>query len=391
MVMNTNSTPQEHSANLEIGVDQCLHLEVEYENTRLHLNDILKGKIRFAKNKLRISNMFAQFLRREDLYPVNGCEIDKMVETKVLGSYEIMEGWPEDGEVIPISVPLAQFQLTPTLQSRYVDKRFYVNIVLIDEDGRRYFKHSEIYLYRNSIPFEIGTKNSESDYEMEAEDENLLAQNNNNQVPQNPAEALANQILPTINDFLSTSAATDDEVINQNNNKNLNSQTNSNDKNKYVITRDNGQTVNEERPAMLKKKLSPSSSSLGKIIAKPSTSQESSANSSSIMTPNKSKLKIKKNSNMTKTIDKLQLKNKKNIIISSGNDDQRIMERKNSQPTTIMLSSGDEEEFQPDTSTTTDFITFEKNLLQDSEFDHVKHKTHNRIFERFDTESHPLS
>merc|ERR1712048_34435 len=266
----------------------------------------LKGRIRFAKNKLRISNMFAQFLRREDLYPINGCELDKMVETVVLGSYEIMEGWPEDGEEIPISVPLAQFHLTPTLQSRYVDKRYYINIVLIDEDGRRYFKHSEIHLYRNSIPFEVGTKNSESDYEIEAvgdNAENVFARNNNNQIVENPTEALEQQISPpTINDSLSGNATTrEEEIIINQNKQSQNSK--SNIKSKYIVTRDNGQTVNEEKSAILKAKIS--SPFLDDKLRKSPPSHESSSRSISSTPTSKSKLKIKKSSSTTKAIDKL--------------------------------------------------------------------------------------
>lgn len=153
LVVNKNPIPQERSEKLEIGVERCLHLQVDYENTRLDVNDMLKGQIRFTMNKLKIESMHAQILQREDLYPVSGCEIDKIVETTSLGSYEIMEGCPEDDDIIPIHIPLAPFNLHPTLESRYADRRYFINIILLDKDARRYFKHSEIFLHRSSYPF----------------------------------------------------------------------------------------------------------------------------------------------------------------------------------------------------------------------------------------------
>ena len=56
--------------------------------------------------------------------------------------YEIMDGAPVKGESIPIRVFLAGYDLTPTM--RDINKKFsvkyYLNLVLVDEEERRYFK-----------------------------------------------------------------------------------------------------------------------------------------------------------------------------------------------------------------------------------------------------------
>lgn len=53
-----------------------------------------------------------------------------------------MDGAPVRGESIPIRVFLAGYDLTPTM--RDVNKRFsvryFLNLVLMDEEDRRYFK-----------------------------------------------------------------------------------------------------------------------------------------------------------------------------------------------------------------------------------------------------------
>jgi len=54
------------------------------------------------------------------------------------------------GETIPIRLFLGGFELTPTF--RDVNKKFstpyYLNLVLVDEENRRYFKQQEITIYR---------------------------------------------------------------------------------------------------------------------------------------------------------------------------------------------------------------------------------------------------
>ena len=63
--------------------------------------------------------------------------------------YEIMDGAPVKGESIPIRVFLAGYDLTPTM--RDINKKFsvkyYLNLVLVDEEERRYFKQ-QVHLYK---------------------------------------------------------------------------------------------------------------------------------------------------------------------------------------------------------------------------------------------------
>jgi vacuolar protein sorting-associated protein 26 len=58
--------------------------------------------------------------------------------------------WP--GETIPIRLFLGGFDLTPTFRdvNKKYSTRYYLSLVLIDEDARRYFKQSEITLYRQA-------------------------------------------------------------------------------------------------------------------------------------------------------------------------------------------------------------------------------------------------
>ncbi|RZF46896.1 hypothetical protein LSTR_LSTR014268 [Laodelphax striatellus] len=71
-------------------------------------------------------------------------------ENETIAKYEIMDGAPVRGESIPIRVFLAGYDLTPTM--RDINKKFsvkyFLNLVLMDEEDRRYFKQQEITLWR---------------------------------------------------------------------------------------------------------------------------------------------------------------------------------------------------------------------------------------------------
>lgn len=70
-------------------------------------------------------------------------------ENETIAKYEIMDGAPVRGESIPIRVFLAGYDLTPTM--RDINKKFsvkyYLNLVLMDEEDRRYFKQQVNYCF----------------------------------------------------------------------------------------------------------------------------------------------------------------------------------------------------------------------------------------------------
>ena len=76
----------------------------------------------------------------------------EVINTLVLGKYEIMDGFPGDGEEIPVRMFIQRFkQVTNTKICEFFSVRYYVNLGLLDIDGRRYFKTCEVNLFRTKI------------------------------------------------------------------------------------------------------------------------------------------------------------------------------------------------------------------------------------------------
>jgi vacuolar protein sorting-associated protein 26 len=85
-------------------------------------------------------------------------------ENETIAKYEIMDGAPVKGESIPIRVFLAGYDLTPTMRdiNKKFSVRYFLNLVLMDTEDRRYFKQQEITLWRKSEKSRKSLSNSGS-------------------------------------------------------------------------------------------------------------------------------------------------------------------------------------------------------------------------------------
>jgi len=131
---------------MEVGIEECLHIEFEYNKSKYHLKDVIVGKIYFLLVRIKIKHMEIAIIKRE----TTGSGPNTFHENETIAKYEIMDGAPVRGESIPIRVFLAGYDLTPTMRdiNKKFSVRYYLNLVLVDEEERRYFKQQEITLWR---------------------------------------------------------------------------------------------------------------------------------------------------------------------------------------------------------------------------------------------------
>ena len=71
-------------------------------------------------------------------------------DSENITKYELMDGAPIKGECVPIRLFLEPLDLTPTYRSvrNIFSVKYYLNLVLVDEEDRRYFKQNEITFVR---------------------------------------------------------------------------------------------------------------------------------------------------------------------------------------------------------------------------------------------------
>ncbi|CAH0718507.1 unnamed protein product, partial [Brenthis ino] len=133
---------------MEVGIEDCLHIEFEYNKSKYHLKDVIVGKIYFLLVRIKIKHMEISIIKRE----TTGSGPNIFTENETVAKYEIMDGAPVRGESIPIRVFLAGYDLTPTMRdiNNKFSVRYYLNLVLMDTEDRRYFKQQEVTLWRKS-------------------------------------------------------------------------------------------------------------------------------------------------------------------------------------------------------------------------------------------------
>ena len=146
-VHSLSAYPETNSSiKMEVGIEDCLHIEFEYNKSKYHLKDAIIGKIYFLLVRIKVKYMELAIIKREIIGD------NAQNETETVAKYEIMDGAPVKGESIPIRLFLGGYDLTPTM--RDVQKKFsckyYLNLVLVDEEERRYFKQQEIILWRKA-------------------------------------------------------------------------------------------------------------------------------------------------------------------------------------------------------------------------------------------------
>ena len=150
---------------MEVGIEECLHIEFQYQKRYYHLNDCIEGNIHFMLVRIKIKYMELAVIRRESIgeglsnpsgvSPIDANKGSVVTETQTLTRYEIMDGPPVNQEIIPVRLYLGGIpaDLTPTFDSpnsRFAVK-YYLNLVLVDEEDRRYFKQQEIILWRKKL------------------------------------------------------------------------------------------------------------------------------------------------------------------------------------------------------------------------------------------------
>lgn len=151
---------------MEVGIEDCLHIEFEYQKRCYHLTDVIIGKIHFLLVKIKIKYMELAVIRREtsggdvsssaSALPQDDTQEFVTNETQTLVKHEIMDGAPVKGEVVPVRLYLGGIpaDLTATISSTENNRfsvRYFLNLVLVDEEDRRYFKQQEIILWRKEL------------------------------------------------------------------------------------------------------------------------------------------------------------------------------------------------------------------------------------------------
>ena len=129
---------------MQVGMKQKLSLSIFFQHKNYNCRGTLKGYILFNYINIPLTFMEVQIVRREVIFG------DKKFEPAYVARYELIDGFPTKNERIPIRLFLKTYNLTPTypkIENMFC-VRYFLNLVIADEEHNRYFKQKEICLYR---------------------------------------------------------------------------------------------------------------------------------------------------------------------------------------------------------------------------------------------------
>ena len=131
---------------MEVGVSNSIHMEYELFKNKYHLQDCIVGKIFFIKVAMKVKTIEIHFVKKE-MYGGNKSD------TVLISKYEIVDGCPADGDVVPIRMFLNGFTLSPTYKelNNVMSIKYFLKFVVFDDDGKSFYKQQEITLWRKSF------------------------------------------------------------------------------------------------------------------------------------------------------------------------------------------------------------------------------------------------
>eukprot|EP00347_Sterkiella_histriomuscorum_P007696 403347921 len=134
---------------MEVGINDFMHIAIDIDRSKFHIKDCIVGQIHFNLIKIRIKHMEVAIIQRETI----GSGNQSQSENQTLSRFEVMDGSPIKDEKIPVRFYLSSTPLTPTYKNinNKFSCRYFLKVILIDEEGRKYFKQSEIEFWRNKI------------------------------------------------------------------------------------------------------------------------------------------------------------------------------------------------------------------------------------------------
>ncbi|CAB3409213.1 unnamed protein product [Caenorhabditis bovis] len=138
------------SVTLNVGVNDLLSVEIEYNHTTFHLHDVIVGRVYFMQVGLKLKVVELTVVRIETVR----CGTSNFENYENVGKYEIVDGSPYKGETIPVRIFLAGYNLTPTMTDvcQKFTVKYMLNMIFIDDCGRQYYKEQDIVLYRRPSP-----------------------------------------------------------------------------------------------------------------------------------------------------------------------------------------------------------------------------------------------
>ena len=147
------SKKEKNIKEINIGVENIIHVRLNLLRTKFFLDDVIIGKIKIIKSEIELNRISLTIKKEEKYFQLD----DVIVKNEDLSNYEIAEGFIEQGDEICFKYFLKNIKnLTPSYEYKEDNKnkmsvKYYLCFCFNDEQGYEFYKHIEINIYRMNI------------------------------------------------------------------------------------------------------------------------------------------------------------------------------------------------------------------------------------------------
>lgn len=142
---------------INIGVENIIHVKINLEKKNFFMDDVIKGKINIIKTENIINNI-SMIIKKEEKYFLNNDEV--IAKTNELSYYEIAEGIIEQNDEFNFQFVLKNIKnLTPTYDYKddsdknknILSVKYFICFCFNDEHDYQFFKNIEINIHRMNL------------------------------------------------------------------------------------------------------------------------------------------------------------------------------------------------------------------------------------------------
>ena len=166
--------------NVNIGVENVIHININLLKTKYCLDDVIEGKIKIVKSKLKLNSINLEIKREEKINV--GEKI--LADCQDLAKYELVEGYPEQEDEIYFRYYLNGVKnLTPSYKlsnndnkdkGKGLEVRYFLSFEFNDNEGYQFFKNIEIEIIRMNLN-NLFLKNENKDKKEEENNNKIIS------------------------------------------------------------------------------------------------------------------------------------------------------------------------------------------------------------------------
>ena len=171
--------------NINIGIEKVIHVNIKLLKRNYCMDDVIIGKIKIVKSELKLNGIFLEIKKEEKINLGN----NNLVNTENMARYELVEGYPEEGDEIYFRYYLSGVKnLSPSYihsnnnnnndkdKANILEVKYLLAFEFNDDKGYQFFKNVEITIYRMNLNNTIS--NDEKEKGKENKDEKFISVKN---------------------------------------------------------------------------------------------------------------------------------------------------------------------------------------------------------------------